>query len=221
MAPRRITCRRTSWEHHTGLNGTCNTAQQAPPSRKGSTCGSLRLTLAILCSLSLCTISNGTSAQAQEPAAEYVLKAAFLYNFSKFVEWPATTSAERTTPFMICVLGSDPFGTSLDTIAGKTAQERAIVIKRLQSGNAMDGCQMLYVSPGDVTQTKEILRSLHNAPVLTVCDVESCAEAGIMLNMRLVDNRVQLDMNLGAVQRTPLKVSSQLMKLTRIVKGNP
>ena len=208
-------------KQNTSHSGMCATVHHALPSRKSSTRSSLCLALITICGMILCSTGHVPLTQAQEPKSEYILKSAFLYNFAKFVEWPTTTFPERTTPFMICVLGSDPFGASLDAIAGKTAQERTIVITRLQSGAAMDRCHILYVSPGEVTQTKEILRSLHNTPVLTVCDVESCAEAGMMLNMRLVDNRVQLDMNVEAVQRTLLKVSSQLMKLTHIVKGSP
>ena len=165
--------------------------------------------------------STATRTQAQDPNGEYTLKAAFLYNFAKFVEWPSSTFAETTSPFVLCTLGHDPFGTNLDAIAGKMVRERSLVIKRIRSEGTVTGCQMLYVSPSELTQATDLLRSLHNTPVLTVCDIDNCAEAGIILGMRLVDNRVQLDMNLETLQHTPLKVSSQLMKLTRIVKGNP
>ncbi len=174
-----------------------------------------------LCFLSLYTGSPNTHAQAQEPSAEYQLKAAFLYNFAKFVEWPVDTFPDSTTPFTICALGNDPFGSSLDAIAGKTVRDRALVIKRIRSGGAVTGCQILYVSPNELPQVTGLLRSLHKAPVLTVCDIDACAETGLMLNLRMADNRVQLDINLEVVQQTPLKVSSQLIKLTRIVKGQP
>lgn len=160
-------------------------------------------------------------AQAQEPTAEYQLKAAFLYNFAKFVEWPAETFPTTSTPFTICALGNDPFGTSLDAIAGKTVKDRPLIVKRIRSITAVNGCQILYVSPHELPQATDLLRSLQKVPVLTVCDMDGCAETGLMLNMRMADNRVQLDMNLEAVQRTTLKVSSQLIKLTRIVKGQP
>jgi YfiR/HmsC-like len=174
-----------------------------------------------LCFLSLYTGSPNTHAQAQEPSAEYQLKAAFLYNFAKFVEWPVDTFTDSTTPFTICALGNDPFGSSLDAIAGKTVRDRALVIKRIRSGGAVTGCQILYVSPNELPQVTGLLRIVQKAPMLTVCDLDACAETGLMLNMRMADNRVQLDINLEAVQRTPLKVSSQLIKLTRIVKGQP
>ena len=180
-----------------------------------------RLTMVTLCFLNLSIGTLDTRAQAQEPKAEYQLKAAFLYNFAKFVEWPAETFPAMNTPFTICALGNDPFGSSLDAIAGKTVRDRTIIIKRIRSAAAINGCQILYVSPNELPQTTDLLRSLQKAPVLTVCDMDACAETGLMLNMRMAENRVQLDMNLDAVQRTPLKVSSQLIKLTRIVKGHP
>jgi hypothetical protein len=171
------------------------------------------LGLTLLCSLGLIRV-----APALERVDEYALKAAFLYNFSKFVEWPVTSFADHTSPFSLCVLGDDSFGSSLETLAKKPVQERTLVIKRIRSATALSGCHILYVSPQELTQPEALIRSIEKASVLTVCDVEACAEAGIMLNMRLVENRVQLDMNLDAVQRTPLKVSSQLIKLTRVVK---
>lgn len=180
-----------------------------------------RAALAVLAVVLLLVSSAATRAQAQEPSGEYALKAAFLYNFAKFVEWPAGTFADTTSPFMMCTLGHDPFGASLDALAGKMVRERALVIKRIRSGGAVTGCQLLYVGPSELAQATDLLRSLRNTPVLTVCDADSCAEAGIMLNMRTAENRVHLDMNLEAVQQTPLKVSSQLIKLTHIVKGQP
>ena len=181
----------------------------------------VRLTMAALCLMLLCLMSNGMHAQAQESSAEYQLKAAFLYNFAKFVEWPFDTFPDRTTPFTICALGNDPFGSSLDAIAGKTVRDRELVIKRIRSGGAVTGCQILYVSPKEFPQVTDLLRTAQKSPMLTVCDLGACAESGLMLNMRMADNRVQLDINLEAVQRTPLKISSQLIKLTRIVKGQP
>lgn len=182
---------------------------------------SIRTIMAVLCFVTLYPIGPQSLGHAQGQNGEYLLKSAFLYNFTKFVEWPDSAFATGSTPLMVCVLGNDPFGSSLDAIAGKTIKNRVLGIKRLPSVDGIKDCQLLYVSPNQLTHTAELVRALQKAPVLTVCDVDDCAEAGIMLNMRMVENRVQLDLNLDAVQRTPLKVSSQLMKLTRIVKGAP
>lgn len=209
--------------HETFIRGESshsNTQEQRLPPWTGRICVALRVTLMPLVFWIQLSLTSGEPAQATEPTGEYLLKSAFLYNFAKFVEWPDSAFAASSTPLIICVLGNDPFGSSLDAIAAKTIKGRPLAIKRLRSVDGIRDCQMLYVSPNQLTQTAEIVRTLQKAPVLTVCDVEACAEEGVMLNMRMVENRVQLDMNLDAVQRTPLKVSSQLIKLTRIVKRN-
>jgi YfiR/HmsC-like len=168
----------------------------------------------------LCSLGSVRVAPAQEPIDEYALKAAFLYNFAKFIEWPVTSFADSTSPFSLCVLGSNPFGANLETLARKPVRERTLVIKHIHANTALSGCHILYVGPQELHRLEALLHHLEKAPVLTVCDTESCAESGLMLNMRMAENRMQLDMNLDAVQRTPLKVSSQLIKLTRIVKRN-
>ncbi|MDP1947537.1 MAG: YfiR family protein [Nitrospirota bacterium] len=208
--------------HRTACEGSrCNPRVRSLPIETGGARAALRTALTALCIVIFSSVCTGIRAQAQEPNAEYQLKAAFLFNFAKFVEWPDSSSSSSSAPLTICVLGNDPFGASLDAIEEKTIKGRALAVKRLRSIGGTKDCQILYVSPNELTHMAEIVRSLQKTPVLTVCDVESCAEAGIMLNMRMVENRVQLDMNLDVVQRTPLKVSSQLMKLTRIVKGEP
>ena len=202
-----------------GDGSQAETWKHSVPSWIGHIRAALRVALIPLGLGFLLSLSIEPAVLAAEANGEYLLKSAFLYNFAKFVEWPASIFSTSSTPLTICVLGNDPFGSSLEAIAKKTIKGRALVVKRLRSVGGAKDCQMLYVSPNELTQTAEIVRTLQKAPILTVCDVESCAQEGIMVNMRMVENRVQLDMNLDAVQRTPLKVSSQLIKLTRIVKG--
>ncbi|MEK6761418.1 MAG: YfiR family protein [Nitrospirota bacterium] len=202
-----------------GDGSQAETWKHSVPSWIGHIRAALRVALIPLGLGFLLSLSIEPAVLAAEANGEYLLKSAFLYNFAKFVEWPTSIFSTSSTPLTICVLGNDPFGSSLEAIAEKTIKGRALVVKRLRSVGGAKDCQMLYVSPNELTQTAEIVRTLQKAPILTVCDVESCAQEGIMVNMRMVENRVQLDMNLDAVQRTPLKVSSQLIKLTRIVKG--
>ncbi len=177
--------------------------------------------MTVLCLVSLCSVSIGAPAQAQEPNGEYRLKAAFLYNFAKFVEWPAASFSDNHTPFVICTVGHSSLDPELDQLAGKVVRDRPLVPKHIRTDDHLTDCHLLYVSPNELKHTPEILRTLQKAPVLTTCDSEDCADAGFMFNMRVIDNRIALDLNLEAVQRTQLKVSSQLIKLTRIVKGQP
>ena len=169
----------------------------------------------------LSPISTGPPAWAQEPSGEYRLKAAFLYNFVKFAEWPTTSFADGHAPFVICIAGNDSFALILKDLDGKLVRDRPLVTKPVHTNGNLIGCHLLYIGPGELKQTDNILQTLQKAPVLTVCDVQDCAEAGIMINMRMAENRVALDLNLVAVQQAQLKLSSQLIKLTRIVKGYP
>jgi hypothetical protein len=152
---------------------------------------------------------------------EYRLKAAFLYNFAKFTEWPSTAFSDHQAPHTICIVGEDPFGPEIDQLTTKPIHNRQLTIKRLQPTDQLLGCHLLYVSRTELGQATHILGTLQKTPVLTICDSDGCAESGFMLNMRMVENRVTLDLNLEAVEQTPLKLSSQLIKLTRVVKGQP
>lgn len=158
---------------------------------------------------------------AQDNNGEYALKAAFLYNFAKFAEWPAASFTDDHAPLVICLAGSDPFGANLKILDGKRVKDRPLATKLLLTDGNLIGCHLLYVSPGEIKQTHDILQTLQKSPVLTVCDADGCAEAGFMINMRMVENRVTLDLNLDAVQQTPLKLNSQFIKLTHVVKGHP
>ena len=182
---------------------------------------STRCLVGLICILTCLGFPINPHATAQDRNGEYALKAAFLYNFVKFAEWPATSFADDRAPFIICLAGSDPFGPNIKSLEGKLVRDRPLLTKPIHTDGNLIGCHILYISPGELKQTRNILQTLQQSPVLTVCDADACAEAGIMLNMRMVENRVALDLNLGAVQQTQLKLSSQLIKLTRIVKGQP
>ena len=177
-----------------------------------------RLALFTLCFLSFGVCAPGVPTHAQEPNPEYVLKAAFLYNFAKFVDWPAETFPATSTPVTICTVGDEPFGSSLDAIAGKIVQKRALAIKRIRAGTAVNDCQILFISPSELPLPRALAHSLEKAPVLTVCDLDACAEQGIMIELRKENEKVRLVVNLSSIQRAELKVSSHLIKLATLVE---
>jgi YfiR/HmsC-like len=148
---------------------------------------------------------------------EYLLKAAFLYNFAKFVEWPDDRASGSDAPLTLCLLGEYPSADALDSIVGKTVRGRKLSIAHVRSVDEAKKCHMLYLAPSEVARMADVVRGLQNDPVLTVCDVNSCTQAGAMIAMRTEQQRIHLDINLAAVQRTPLKMSAQLIKLSRIV----
>jgi hypothetical protein len=156
---------------------------------------------------------------AQSPS-EYEVKAAFLFNFAKFVEWPAGTFATADGPFRICVLGRDPFGANLDQIiAGKTLDGRRIVVARSADATKARTCQILFIASSETRRIPQILQQLNSAGVLTVGDSKGFAQMGGMINFVLDDDRVRFEINLKAADSAHLKLSARLMAVAKQVLG--
>jgi len=150
---------------------------------------------------------------------EYEVKAAYLYNFGSFVEWPPSAAVPRGDAFTICVLGQDPFGPALDaTLAGETLNGKTVMPKRISKPQQAAGCRILFISSSEENQLKEILGTLDKASVLTVSDMPQFVQRGGMVQFILADNRVRFEVNLATVERAGLTFSSQLLKLAISVK---
>ena len=155
---------------------------------------------------------------AQGVANEYQVKAAFLYNFAKFVEWPDGTFANSTSALTVCVLGKDPFGKVLDdAILGKRIAEHPAILARGKRIQDLPECQIVFVSASDSPQLPEILRALHGRKVLVVGETENFAGSGGAIEFVLEANRVRFAINTDAADRAGLKVSSKLLALATIV----
>jgi hypothetical protein len=163
------------------------------------------------------TVLSCPRTAALEPPSEYEVKAAFLYNFARFVEWPPAGGAANQ-PFIVAVLGHDPFGATLDrTLAGKTLEARPIVVRRLASLDEADRVHILFVGTSDRAQAAQVARTLAGTHVLTVGEMPGFAELGGMIGFRTERQRVRFDINVAQASRAGLKISSQLLKLARIV----
>lgn len=147
------------------------------------------------------------------PPHEYQVKAAFLYTFIKFVEWPNA----GVRPICVAVLGQDPFGDDLESIRGKSAKGRSIVIKRYRRVDEVRECDVLFISASERAHLPRILKQLQNSPILTVADQEGFCQAGGMINLVTVRNKINFEINTAAAQRVQLRISSQLLKLAKIV----
>jgi hypothetical protein len=156
------------------------------------------------------------AASSAEQMSEYSVKAVFLYNFTKFTQWP---QSGQSTAFELCVMGADPFGDALATIEGKQAQGRELHVKRNVSLEEAKTCQVLFINEPEQSRLGTLLRRLEKVPVLTVGDTDGFAEAGGMIGLLMDDNRVQFEVNLKAVDKAGIKISSQLLKLARDIKG--
>jgi len=146
---------------------------------------------------------------------EWDVKAAFLFNFAKYVEWPAEALPADGT-FTICVLGPDPFGRALEeTLEGKSVLGRRIVIRRTTRLEDVERAQIVYV--GAEQELSRVAAALAGTPVLVVADGEGLAERGAIIAFRTRQRRVRFEINLEKAEASRLKLSSQLLKLARLV----
>jgi hypothetical protein len=159
------------------------------------------------------------SVAAQGAPDEHRLKAAFLYRFPQFVEWPAQATAGRTTLDM-CVLGPDPFDGVLEELAeGEQLEGRALKVRHPE-GDRIDDCHILYL-PATQARRREILRRLNDAPILTVSDAPTFLDEGGMIQLFLRENRLRFNINAGAAEKARIRLSAQLLRLAQTVRGGP
>ncbi len=154
-----------------------------------------------------------------EKPTEYQVKAAFLYNFAKFVDWPSGSASEKAPSFNLCVLGQDPFGPCLDDLQGKIIRDKKVAIRRISTTKQLADCHILFISSAEKNQLTQILESLKGLKILTVSDAEGFAERGVAINFYMEENKVRFEINPHAVERAGLKISSNLMKLARVVRN--
>jgi len=174
--------------------------------------------LVALCLLALVSFVEPGAALA-EPSSEYQVKAAFLFNFAKYVKWPESALPESSPSFTVCVLGDHRVAPALEeTIGGKTLHDKQIVVKQLVAAQTANSCQILFVSGSEQVDTAKILRLLDGASVLTVGEVEQFAERGGIINFKTEDNKIRFEINPDAAKRAKLELSSQLLKLALIVR---
>lgn len=161
-----------------------------------------------------------TAAAQYARAPEYEVKAAFLYNFAKFVEWPAQAFPSSSAPLRICALGHDPFGDTLNRIVqGKSISGRSILNQQVQSFADARACHILFFSRSDPDTLKQALDHLRDAPVLTVGENSEFLHLGGMINFVLEEDRVRFEINLRAAERHRLKISSKLLSVAHV--ANP
>lgn len=170
-----------------------------------------------------CAIAIGaTHAHAQLSIdREYQIKAAFLYNFAKFVEWPNGAVPESGAPLPLCVLGDDPFGEALNSVEGKIVRGRRLVVRRLAAPPRPGACDILFISSSEKERVPQILDALKGSSVLTVSDLDNFARLGGIIMLVVESNRVGFRINVDAAEAARLKISSQLLKLATVIRTPP
>ena len=168
--------------------------------------------------LAVCLLALPLPAAAQAP--EYDLKAAFLFNFVKFVEWPPDAFPGDRAPLTLCVYGKDPFGSALDSVVqGERVGERSLLVRRPDSLDGLGGCHVLFVSRSETERLGEVLTRTGGRPVLTVSDTDGFLQAGGVINFVLEGSKVRFLINQKAAERNGLRISSKLLRLAMIPLG--
>ncbi len=158
-------------------------------------------------------------AQTTRTAAEADVKAAFVYNFARFVSWPDSGPSLQQAPFRIGVLGDPELAsTLLRLLSGKTLQDRPLEVLAMSGVADLQATDVLYVSASHRRQLDDILRTVAGLPVLTVGDAEGFADNGGMVGLFEENRRMRFDVNLAAAERNGLKVRAQLLQLARQVR---
>jgi uncharacterized protein DUF4154 len=152
-------------------------------------------------------------------AGEYPLKAAFLFNFAKFVEWPAYAFKGSDDPITICVLGQNPFGSALeDVVRNKTVANRPLVVRDVSNAQQASKCQIVFVSALERKRFRFLLEELKRRSILTVGEAEDFTANGGIINFKLKEARVRIEIDAVAAQRAGLHISSKLLSLAEIPK---
>jgi len=161
-------------------------------------------------------------AQSQSPPEyqEYQVKAAFLYNFAKFVEWPAESFNDAQAPLIIGIVGKDPFGETLDKLRDHHIEGRKLLIKRFAKVEDLEKCHILFISAAEKEHLSTILKITRGWHLLTVGDTKGLVQSGVIINFLVIENKIRFEINTDAAQRAGLKIRSQLLKLAKIHKEN-
>jgi hypothetical protein len=196
-----------------------------PGNRSRSSAPDKRLLLLnkLLILVILLLFSSPQMIEAEEQIAhEYQIKAAFLYNFAYFVEWPADALSSPSSNLHICILGKDPFGEEIEAITNKSIGSHQIShghIDTIEAIKTPDDCHILFITQSEKDSIPQIVSGLGGKPILTVTDQENADQSGVMITMTLMDEKVRFQINRKAAADVGINISSKLLRLaTKVVE---
>lgn len=162
------------------------------------------------------------STTADEQSREHLLKAGFIYNFTKFIKWPDGASQPmKSGGTILCVAGEDPFGETLDQLSEKLESKgKRLLIRRQPTNETLNSCHILFISQSEKSRLREIIEKAERRPILLIGETPGYAQNGVMINFYIEGNRIKFEINKQALERRGLKVSSELLDLARIIEGN-
>ena len=151
---------------------------------------------------------------------EYSVKAAFVYNFARFTEWPDDAFRDSASPLRLCVLGQDPFSGALNTVDGKTIRNRELTVSYPIFADEARDCHILFISESVQSRLPEIVAHLNGSPVLTIGDAPDIARSGGIIGLENVENRIRFRVNLDAARRSGLRLSSRILDLATSIHSD-
>ena len=150
------------------------------------------------------------------------MKALFLFNFAKYVDWPADAFSNSTAAIVIDVVGEDGFSDEFKRITGdRTVNGRKVVVRQAEDGADLKECQILFICASQKGRLPEILEAVKNSAVLTVGETDQFLAMEGMINFTKKENKIHLEINLVPAQRANLKLSSKLLTVADTVLGKP
>lgn len=153
--------------------------------------------------------------------SEYEVKAAFLYKFVSFVEWPSQAEPEPSKPYLIGILGKDPFGNTIDDIVRqKSVRGHAIEIRRAEDETELSDCHVLFIAASEQSRFKDVLTHFKGANILTVGESDDAAESGAVMSLYTINGRVRFEVNIDAAKAASLKISSDLLDVAIVVEDD-
>jgi hypothetical protein len=150
---------------------------------------------------------------------EYEIKAAYLYNFINYIDWPEQSLPAAGGTITIGVVGDNPFGPALLPLNGKKIKGRTLAVKEVSSAADLRNCHIVFICPSEKQRLGQILESLKNSRILTVSEIDGFAERGGIINFISERNKVRFEINPDAARSKGLTISSELLKLARLVKS--
>lgn len=150
---------------------------------------------------------------------EYEIKAAYLYNFINYIDWPDSAFPAPGGTLTIGIVGQNDYGAALETLNGKQAKGRTLALKQITDPKELDQCQIVFISSSEKARVPEILEKLKDARVLTVSEIDGFAQQGGIINFISERNKVRFEINPDAARRLGLNISSELLKLAKVVKS--
>ena len=185
--------------------------------------GRRHISVSIFALLCIAVLVAGASqtARAQSAADEYQVKAAFLFHFAQFVDWPGDVLNARDPSLKLCILDDEPRRQELQsTIEGKTIGSRLFHVRLIGQPQDIQGCNILFLSRDETRRQTAILKSLHGIPVLTVGETSNFLSDGGMIRFHIEEDKIRFDINLEAAESSQLKISSRLLLLaTSVTRG--